>query len=116
MKSRTVSLFVVAALATTLAMLGTSTAAARSIPKLSAKERAAKIAALPADDKKWLEEYVAPIILEDERDLFIQLTEPHQREIFKEEFWARREQAGLMDPLGPGYRNRYANFREAAAT
>ena len=114
MKSRTVSLFVVAAVvATTLA---TRSAAARAIPKLSAKERAAKIAALPADDKKWLEEYVAPIILEEERDLFIQLTEPHQREIFRNEFWERREQAGLQDPLGPGYRNRYAHFREAAAT
>jgi Ca-activated chloride channel homolog len=115
MKARTVSLFVVAAVvATTLAT--ESTAAARAIPKLKAKERAAKIAALPADDKRWLEEYVAPIILEDERDLFIQLTEAHQREIFKEEFWQRREQAGLQDPLGPGYRNRYASFREAAAT
>jgi len=114
MKARTLTLFVVAAfLATTLA---TRSVAARAIPKLSAKERAAKIAALPPDDRKWLEEYVAPIILEDERDLFIQLTEPHQREIFREEFWQRREQAGLADPLGPGYRNRYANFREAAAT
>ena len=115
MKARTLTLFVVAAfLATTLATR--ESAAARAIPKLSAKERAAKIAALPADDQKWLEEYVNPIILEDERDLFIQLTEPHQREIFREEFWARREQAGLPDPLGPGYRNRYASFREAAAT
>jgi Ca-activated chloride channel family protein len=114
MKSRTVSLFVVAAVvATTLA---TGSAAARAIPKLSAKERAARTAALPADDKKWLEEYVAPIILEEERDLFLQLTEPHQREIFQRDFWERREQAGLQDPLGPGYRNRYANFREAAAT
>ena len=115
MKARTLTLFVVAALlATTLTTR--SQPRRERIPKLSAKERAAKIAALPADDRKWLEEYVAPIILEDERDLFIQLTEPHQREIFREEFWQRREQAGLADPLGPGYRNRYAHFREAAAT
>src|SRR5262245_44528956 len=117
MKARTP--FVVAAVlaATVVTLLVTrSTAAARAIPKLSAKERAAKIAALPPDDKKWLEEYVAPIILEDERDLFIQLTEPHQREIFQRDFWERREQPGLQDPLGPGYRNRYAHFREAAAT
>src|SRR5262245_27026811 len=111
MKSRTLTLFVVA---TFLALCGTL--AARAIPKLSAKERAAKIAALPEDDRKWLEDYVAPIILEDERDLFIQLTESHQREIFKQEFWQRREQPGLPDPLGPGYRNRYEQFREAAAS
>ena len=48
MKARTLTLFVVAAfLATTLA---TRSVAARAIPKLSAKERAAKIAALPADE------------------------------------------------------------------
>ncbi len=111
MKARTLTLFVVAVLLATREV-----AVARAIPKLSAKERAAKIAALPDDDRRWLEEYVAPIILEDERDLFVQLTEAHQREIFREEFWQRREQAGLADPLGPGYRNRYAHFREAAAT
>jgi Ca-activated chloride channel family protein len=111
MKARTLTLFVVAAL---LAMA--ETAAARSISKLSAKERAAKMAALPQDDRKWLEDFVAPIILEEEKDLFLQLTEPHQREIFRQEFWQRREQPGLPDPLGPGYRNRYEHFREAAAT
>ncbi len=111
MKARTLTLFVVAVLLATREV-----AVARAIPKLSAKERAAKIAALPDDDRRWLEEYVAPIILDDERDLFVQLTEAHQREIFREEFWQRREQAGLADPLGPGYRNRYAHFREAAAT
>ncbi|MGE5414654.1 MAG: VWA domain-containing protein, partial [Syntrophomonadaceae bacterium] len=60
--------------------------------------------------------YVAPIILPEERNLFLQLTEPHQREIFKEDFWKRREQQGLPEPLGPGYRNRYESFREAAET
>ena len=97
MKARTLTLFVVAVL-----LAAREVAVARAIPKLSAKERAAKIAALPDDDRRWLEEYVAPIILEDERDLFVQLTEAHQREIFREEFWQRREQAGLADPLGPG--------------
>ena len=111
MKARTLTLFVVAAL---LAMA--EKAAARSIPKLSAKERTAKIAALPEDDRKWLDDYVAPIIFEEEKDLFLQLTEPHQREIFRDEFWKRREQPGLADPLGPGYRNRYQSFREAAAS
>ena len=51
----------------------------------------------------------------EEKNLFLQLTEPHQREIFREEFWKRREQPGLAEPLGPGYRNRYEGFREAAA-
>ncbi len=111
MKARKLSLFVVAAL-----LAACETAAARAIPHLSAKERAAKIAALPDEDRRWLEGYVAPIILDDEKNLFLQLTEPHQREIFKQEFWQRREQPGLSEPLGPGYRNRYEHFREAAAT
>ena len=60
MKARTVTLFVVAALLATCEV-----AVARAIPKLSAKDRAAKTAALPQDDRKWLEDYVAPIILDD---------------------------------------------------
>jgi Ca-activated chloride channel family protein len=111
MKFRTLSLFVIAVL-----LAACEAADARPIPKLSSKERAIKIAALPDDDRRWLEEYVAPIILEDERNLFLQLTEAHQREIFRQEFWERREQPGLPDPLGPGYRNRYEHFREAAQT
>jgi Ca-activated chloride channel family protein len=111
MKARTLSLFVVAALIAT-----GDIAAARGIPQLSAKERAAKIQTLPADERNWLEDYVAPIILEDEKNLFLQLTEPHQFVTFREEFWQRREQPGLPDPLGPGYRNRYESFRQAAAT
>lgn len=111
MKKRTLSLFVVAALFATREI-----AAARAIPQLSAKERAAKIQALPADERNWLEDFVAPIILPDEKNLFLQLTDAHQFLVFKEEFWQRREQPGLPDPLGPGYRNRYQGFREAAAT
>jgi Ca-activated chloride channel homolog len=111
MKARTLSVFVVAAFFVTR-----ETAAARAIPQLSAKERAAKIQALPAEERKWLEDFVAPIILDEERNLFLQLTEPHQREIFKQEFWQRREQPGLPEPLGPGYRSRYEHFREVAAT
>ncbi len=111
MKFRTFSLFVFAVF-----LAACEAADARAIPKLSAKERAVKIAALPDEDRRWLEDYVAPIILEDEKNLFLQLTEQHQRDIFREEFWARREQPGLADPLGPGYRNRYEHFREAAQT
>ena len=77
---------------------------------------AQRIKALPEEERQWLEVYVAPIILPEEKNLFVQLTEPHQREIFKEDFWKRREQQGLTPPLGPGYRNRYEGFREAAET
>jgi Ca-activated chloride channel family protein len=71
---------------------------------------------LPEDEKRWLEDYVAPIILPDEKKLFLQLTEPHQREVFKKDFWARREREGLAPPLGPGYEQRYAQLRQIAAT
>jgi GWxTD domain-containing protein len=110
MKARTLSLFV-AALACVVCA-----ASAAPIPELTAKERAARIKALPEEDRKWIEDYVAPIIMADERNVFLQLTEQHQRETFKEEFWKRREQQGLTWPLGPGYRNRYEEYREAAKT
>ena len=90
--------------------------APRHLTQLSKKEMAERIKALPEEERQWLEVYVAPIILPEEKNLFVQLTEPHQREIFKEEFWKRREQQGLPEPLGPGYRNRYEGFREAAET
>ncbi len=91
-------------------------AASRHLAQLSKKEMTQRIKALPEEERRWLEDFVAPIILPAEKNLFLQLTEPHQREIFKEDFWQRREQTGLPDPLGPGYRNRYEGFREAAAT
>lgn len=74
----------------------------------------AALAALPDEERKWLTEYVAPIILPAEEKLFLELTEPHQREIFKEEFWARRERSNLPPPLGPGYRQRYEELRQLA--
>jgi GWxTD domain-containing protein len=111
MKVRTASLLVAGIL---LALSGV--ADGRPIPELTSKERAARIKALPEEDRKWLEEFVAPIILAEETNLFLQLTEPHQREIFREEFWRRREQPGSTPPLGPGYRNRYEHYRELAAT
>ena len=98
----------------------TAPAAAPGAPhhltQLTKKEAAERLKALPEEDRKWLEDYVAPIILPEEKNLFLQLTEPHQREIFKQDFWARREQPGLAEPLGPGYRGRYEALREAAAT
>jgi len=93
-----------------------SSAAPRHLAQLSKKEAAERSKALPEEERRWLEDYVAPIILPEERNLFLQLTEPHQREIFKEDFWKRREQQGLAEPLGPGYRNRYEALRDAAAT
>jgi Ca-activated chloride channel family protein len=81
--------------------------------ELSKKER---LAALPEEERKWLTEFVAPIILPEEEALFLQLTEPHQRETFKEAFWARREKSNLAVPLGPGYRIRYQELRELVDT
>jgi Ca-activated chloride channel family protein len=97
-----------------VALAASGAVAAPGVPKLSSSERSARLKALPEADRKWLEDYVAPIILPDEENLFLQLTEPHQRELFREEFWRRREQTGLARPLGPGYRNRYDQLREAA--
>jgi len=108
MKPRAFFLVVLAALAARIAV------AAPGVPTLSSSEKSARLKALPEEDRKWVEDYVAPIILPEEENLFLQLTEPHQREIFKEEFWKRREQAGLTPPLGPGYRNRYEALRDAA--
>lgn len=42
------------------------------------------IAALPEDDRRWLTEYVAPIILPDEKNAYLELTETYQREDFRE--------------------------------
>src|SRR5262245_45232368 len=110
MKARILSLFVAAVACVVCA------ATAAPIPELTAKERAARLKALPEEDRKWIEDFVAPIIMPEERNVFLQLTEQHQRDTFEEEFWKRREQPGLTWPLGPGYRNRYEDFREAAQT
>lgn len=107
---RTALLFLVASV---LALPGSATAA--PVPTtLTSAQRAERLKALPEDDRKWLEDYVEPIILPEEKDLFLQLTEPHQRETFREEFWQRREKPGLAEPLGPGYRSRYEGFRDLA--
>ncbi len=99
------------------AAYGQSPSASRSgPPRLSSKERSQRLAALPEDERKWLIDYVAPILLPEEQNLFLQLTEPYQREMFKKEFWARRERPGLPAPFGPSYEARYQSFRDAAAT
>ena len=73
--------------------------------------RAQKIEALPAADRVWLTEFVAPIIQPEEEKIFLELTQP-QREGFKEDFWQRRERDNLPPPLGPGYRARYKERRD----
>ncbi|MGH9365885.1 MAG: GWxTD domain-containing protein, partial [Thermoanaerobaculia bacterium] len=71
-----------------------------------------RIAALPEDDRVWLTEFVAPIILPEEEKAFLQLTETSQREGFQSDFWQRREKPDLPLPMGPGYRDRYSELRK----
>src|SRR5215813_14862519 len=66
-----------------------------------------RIKALPEADRHWLPEFVAPILLPEEKKTFLELTEPYQREAFKLDFWMRRERPDLPQPLGPGERERY---------
>jgi GWxTD domain-containing protein len=73
-----------------------------------------KIKALPDDERKWLTEFAAPIILPEEQKVFLELSEPYQWEQFKQAFWERREQSSLQAPLGPGYRYRYQELRQLA--
>ena len=75
-----------------------------------------RIAALPEADREWLEFLVAPIILPAEKKAYLELTEPHEREAFREQFWKRRERDGQLYPLGPGYRYRYADLRQLVET
>jgi len=99
------------------ALLASAVAAAvQPPPKLSAGQRSERIKALPEDDRLWLTDYVAPIILPEEENLFLQLSEQPGRDKFKEEFWKRREKQGLQPPLGPGYQQRYQHLREIAAS
>jgi GWxTD domain-containing protein len=71
---------------------------------------------LPEEDRKWLAVFVAPIILPKERTAFLELTEARERELFKEEFWKRRERDNLQPPLGRGYRDWYAELRALSET
>jgi GWxTD domain-containing protein len=70
-----------------------------------------RLAALPPEERAWLTEFVAPIILPAEEKLFLELTESYQREIFKKTFWERRERDGLPRPFGPGFQQRYEELR-----
>jgi Ca-activated chloride channel homolog len=90
--------------------------AVQNPPAAAPLSKKAALAAMPEEERKWLTEFVAPIILPEEEKFFLTLTEPHQREIFKREFWERREVQGLPEPLGPGYRNRYEELRNLVDT
>jgi GWxTD domain-containing protein len=100
-----------------VAVLGLSGAAAKS-PKKGAPAPDPRekelIAALPDEDRRWLTEFVAPIILPEERKAYLELTETYQRDDFREQFWQRRELPELPWILGPGYRYRYRELRELA--
>jgi Ca-activated chloride channel family protein len=104
------------ALFVAVSLLLTGTALGQKTPTLTKKQKAERLKVLPEEERKWLTDYVAAIILPEEENLFLQLTEPHQREMFKTEFWQRRERDGLPPPLGPGYRLRYEHYRDIAAT
>jgi Ca-activated chloride channel family protein len=99
-----------------VALLAGAVASALSLSDSKASSESDRFKALPEEDRKWLSEFVAPIILAPEKKAFLELTEPREREAFKEEFWKRRERDGLKAPLGPGYRERYAELRRLAET
>ncbi len=103
-----------AAPATQTAPIPPAQAPPQTAPPVAPPNRKAALAAMPEEERKWLTEFVAPIILPQEEKLFLELTEPHQREIFKQEFWARRERENLPPPLGPCYRQRYEELRRLA--
>jgi GWxTD domain-containing protein len=106
------------ALAALLFGLGALAPKASTPPKKNAPaadpRAAALIAALPDEDRRWLTEFVAPIILPEERKAYLELTETYQRDDFREQFWQRRELPELPWILGPGYRYRYRELRELA--
>jgi len=98
--------------------LATLAPAASSPPKKGSPQEDPRekdlIAALPDEDRRWLVEFVAPIILPEERKTYLELTESYQRADFREQFWQRRELPDLPPLLGPGYRYRYRELRELA--
>jgi GWxTD domain-containing protein len=98
-------------------LLLVASAPSQPTPKPASKKQpseSARIKDLPDDERQWLTEFVAVIILEEEKKTFLDLAASYQREVFKEDFWQRREQPGLPIPLGPGYRYRYQELWELA--
>ncbi len=99
-------------------LLLVASARSQPAPKPDAAKKppseSARIKDLPDEERQWLTEFVAVIILDDEKKTFLDLAASYQREVFKEDFWQRREQPGLPIPLGPGYRYRYQELWELA--
>ena len=99
-------------------LLLAASATSQTAPKPAAAKKppneSARIKDLPEDERQWLTEFVAVIILDEEKKTFLDLAASYQREVFKEDFWQRREQPGLPPPLGPGYRYRYQELWELA--
>jgi GWxTD domain-containing protein len=99
-------------------LLLAASARSQPTPKPAAAKKppseSARIKDLPDEERQWLTEFVTVIILDEEKKTFLDLAASYQREIFKEDFWQRREQPGLPIPLGPGYRYRYQELWELA--
>jgi GWxTD domain-containing protein len=99
-------------------LLLVASARSQTAPKPAAAKKppseSARIKDLPDEERQWLTEFVALIILDEEKKTFLDLAASYQREVFKEDFWQRREQPGLPIPLGPGYRYRYQELWELA--
>jgi GWxTD domain-containing protein len=99
-------------------LLLVSSSRSQTAPKPAAAKKppseSARIKDLPEDERQWLTEFVAVIILEEEKKTFLDLAASYQRDVFKEDFWQRRERPGLPIPLGPGYRYRYQELWDLA--
>lgn len=115
MKSRIRSAFFIpASLLVFLVASARSQPTPKPAPTKKPPSKSARIKDLPEEERQWLTEFVAVIILEEEKKTFLDLAASYQREVFKEDFWQRREQPGLPAPLGPGYRYRYQELWELA--
>ena len=60
--------------------------------------------------KRWLERDVVYIITPEERDTFMKLSTPEEKERFVEQFWLRRD----LDPNTPENEFREEHFRRIA--
>ena len=81
MKARFWSLFISALFLQGSAASDPDTSKPKPTPPAKPSQ-AALIQQLPEEERKWLTEFVAPIILPEEQELFLALTEPYQREAF----------------------------------
>jgi GWxTD domain-containing protein len=65
---------------------------------------------LPLNHRKWLEEEVVYIITPKEKDVFLQLENDREREIFIEAFWKQRD----TDPLTPENEFKVEHYKRLA--